>query len=152
MNRILILAISFSLCVFAAVRGNEAMYVGGTLSVPEKTEGKLETTDATNAKFASKKGEFLIPYAKIESIEYGQKVGRRVGAAVAVSPVLLLSKKRKHFVTVAYQDAQNVKQSAVFELSKGSLFPIVSTLEKNSGKKATFESEDAKKNYENEAK
>jgi hypothetical protein len=136
----------------AAVRGDDAMYIGGTLQVPEKTEGKLDTSRESNASFLSKKGQFDIPYAKIQSIEYGQKAGRRVGAAIAVSPVLLLSKKRKHFLTVSYEDAQGVKQSAVFELSKGSVQPIVEALEKRSGKKTEFESEEARKHFEKEAK
>lgn len=148
MFRVSAIALLSCVSAFAAVRGDEAMYVGGTLQVPEKTEGRLDVTKDSTASFLSKKGAFDIPYAKIESMEYGQKVGRRVGAAVVVSPVLLLSKKRKHYLTMGFQDSAGAKQSAVFELSKGSLHPIIVALEKNSGKKVEFESEEAKKHYE----
>lgn len=152
MYKVVLLASLGAAYLFAAVRGGDAMYVGGTLQVPEKTEGRLDTSNEATIAFNSKKGSFEIPAAKITSIEYGQKVGRRVGAAIAVSPVLLLSKKRKHFVTVAFEDKAGVKQSAVFELGKGSLYDTVSTLEKRSGKKTEFESEDAKKHFEKESK
>jgi hypothetical protein len=148
MTRILFLAVFTAGLSLAAVRGDEVMYVGGTAKVEEKTEGLLDLSKEGLAIFNSKKGSFEIPCAKIESLEYGQKVGRRVGAAVAVSPVLLLSKKRKHYLTLTYADAAGVKQSAVFELGKGSVRSVIGTLEKASGKKVEFESEEAKKNYE----
>lgn len=149
MTRILFLAVFTAGLSFAAVRGDEVMYIGGTAKVPEKTEGLLDLSKDGLAVFNSKKGSIEIPCAKIESIEYGQKVGRRVGAAVAVSPVLLLSKKRKHFLTLTYVDTAGAKQSAVFELAKGSVHPVIGTLETRSGKKVEFESEEAKKNYQN---
>jgi len=152
MYKVVLGAALLATALFAAVRGDEAMYVGGTLQVPEKTEGRLDTSNEAVISFNSKKGSFEIPSAKISSIEYGQKVGRRVGAAVAVSPVLLLSKKKKHYVTVSYEDKAGTKQSAVFELSKGSLVSTVQLLEKRSGKKTEFESEEAKKHFENESK
>lgn len=123
------------------------MYVGGTLTaIPEKTEGRLDLRDTSAAKFTSKKGEALIPYAKISSIEYGQKAGRRVGVALAVSPVALFSKKRKHYVTVSFTDDVGKNQGAVFEVAKGAVRNVVTVLETRSGKQVEFESEDAKKN------
>ena len=144
---LIVLFSSFSL---AAVRGDEAMYVGGTLSgIPEKSEGKLDLSDANSARFTWKKTEVLIPYAKILSLEYGQKAGRRVGAAVAVSPVLLFSKKRKHYVTIGFTDEQGKQQGAVFELSKGTVRSALTTLETRSNKKVEYESEEAKKHLGN---
>ena len=132
--------------VSAAVRGDEAMYVGGTLkNVPEKTEGKLDLSNETAMRFTSKKGEITIQYAKIESIEYGQKAGRRVGVALAVSPLALFSKKRRHYVTVGFVDVDGKKQGAVFEVAKGGIRNMLATLETRSGKKVEYESEEAKK-------
>ena len=59
-----------------------------------------------------------IPYDRVNSLEYGQKAGRRVGVAIMVSPIALLSKKRKHFVTLSYLDESDKQQAAVFELGK----------------------------------
>lgn len=145
----LLVSMVASSTLMAAVRGNEAMYVGGTITtVPEKTEGRLDTTGNTQATFTAKKGSFSIPYATITSIEYGQKAGRRVGVALAISPIALFSKKRKHFLSIAYTDDKGVKQGAVFEIAKGRVRDVASVLESKSGKQIEFESEDAKKHYE----
>ncbi len=144
------------LCVFvlsvtgslAAVRGDQAMYVGGTITaIREKTEGKLVTSGDTVATFTAKKGSFTIPYQKISSLEYGQKAGRRIGVAVAVNPLFLLSKKRKHYLTVGFVDENGNKQGAVFEIGKGKVRSVTTVLETRSGKKIEFESDDAKKHF-----
>lgn len=141
------------LSVNAAVRGNEAQYVGGTMQqIAEKTEGKLDLSAADAAVFRCKKGDFKIPYKSISSLEYGQKAGRRVGVALAISPIALLSKKRKHFLSVAFVDETGGKQGAVFQLSKGNTHSVITTLETKSGKRVEFESDEAKKHYEKEGK
>ena len=133
----------------AAVRGNEAMYVGGTsANISEKTEGKLDLSDQSVGRFIAKKGEIAIPYAQITSLEYGQKAGRRVGVALAISPVALFSKKRRHYLTIGYSDAKGAKQGVVLELAKGTVHRVTSILETKSGKKVEFESGDAKKHFE----
>lgn len=133
--------------VLAAVRSDSAMYVGGTVQLEEKTKGKLDLSGEMVAVFNSKKGTFEIPYKNITSLEYGQKAGRRVGVALAVNPLALFSKKRKHYVSITYTDAQGNKQGVVLELSKGKVRSAVETLEQRSGKKVEFESEDARKHY-----
>ena len=137
----------------AAVRGRAAKYVGGTVAgLTAGTDGFLELADSS-AVFRAKKGAAVsIPYGRIESLEYGQKVGRRVGAALgtamAISPVFLLllfSKKRKHFLTIGFTDESGSKQGAVFELAKGVVHETLTSLETTSGKKVEFESEEAQK-------
>lgn len=136
--------------VAAAVRGDEAMYIGGTIrQAKEKTEGTLDMSPSDAAVFRWKGGEFKIPYKTITSLEYGQKAGRRIGVAIAISPVALLSKKRKHFLSIAFADEKGEKQGAVFELAKGQTRGTISTFETRSGVKLEFESEEAKKNYGN---
>jgi hypothetical protein len=141
----------FVLPADGAVRGNKAMYVGGTITgVPEKTQGTLDLSSEDVAVFNAKNGQrFEIPYRNITSLEFGQKVGRRVGAAVAVTPFLLFSKKRKHFLTIAFTDNDGNKQGAVFELAKGIVQSTLSTFETRSGKKIEYESEEARKNANN---
>jgi hypothetical protein len=46
-----------------------------------------------------------LPYRKANTLEFGQNVSRRYAAAVLISPVLLLNKSHKHFVTIGYEDA-----------------------------------------------
>lgn len=130
----------------AAVRGEEAMYVGGTITaVPEKSEGRLDLSGEKEARFNAKKGSFAFGYANITSLEYGQKAGRRVGVALAVSPLFLFSKKRKHFLTVGFKDESGKAQGAVLEVGKNNVRSVISTLETRSGTKVEYESEEAKK-------
>jgi hypothetical protein len=137
-----------SVC-FAAVRGKDAMYVGGTIdSTKPGTKGKLDVAGPAEATFHNKKTSFAIPFGKVTSIEYGQKAGRRLGVALVVSPLALLSKKRRHYLTVGFADAGGTKQGAVFELAKGTVRSVVSVIETRSGKKVEFESEDARKHFE----
>ncbi len=128
-----------------AVRGKEVMYVGGTAGVPEATEGRLDTSDPEALVFTSSKGRFEIPYHGISSVEYGQKAGRRVGVAIVISVWALFSKKRKHFLTLGYKDADGVDQGVVLELPKGTPKSIITIIEARSGVKCEYESEEARK-------
>ncbi len=142
-----IVAAAASSTGWAAVRGSEVMYIGGTMTaVAEKTEGTLDVSGDKSAEFKSKKSNFSIPFAKVTSLEYGQKAGRRVGAAIVVSPLLLLSKKRKHVLTIAFEDAAGTRQGVVLEVGKDHIRSIANTFETRSGKKLEYESEEAKKN------
>lgn len=131
--------------VAAAVRGDEVMYVGGTVKVPEATEGKLDTTDSKLLKWSSEKGSFEIPYEGVTSLEYGQKAGRRLGVALTITVWALFSKKRKHFLTIGFKDAQDQPQGVVLELPKGRPKSIITTVEARSGVKCEYESEEARK-------
>lgn len=141
----------------AAVRGKSARYVGGTVpAFKQAVDGVWEMADKAVLFTAEKDaGKVTIPYDKIESLEYGQKVGRRMGAAMTgaliVNPLflfLLFSKKRKHFLSITYLDEEGKKQGAVFELAKGVVKESLSTLESKSGKKVEYESDEAKKHAE----
>jgi hypothetical protein len=93
-----------------------------------------------------------IPYSQILDLEYGQKAGRRIGAAVATTILLgpiglltLFSKKRKHFLTVGFKDADSKDQVAVIELGKDIVRTTLPIVETRSGKKVTYQDEEAKK-------
>jgi hypothetical protein len=150
----------------AAVRGKKAMYVDGTISsIQQKTKGLLELGDERAAVFVSEKGQqrlLEMPYDKVTRLEYGQNVQRRIrsGGAVAGStagavaggvlaaPVvipLLLSKRRKHYVTIFFEDSEGKQQVCIFELAKDIVRPTLKILEARSGKQIEFETEEAKK-------
>ncbi|MCW5963281.1 MAG: hypothetical protein KIT83_04520 [Bryobacterales bacterium] len=136
---------------FAAVRGDEVMYVGGTLThITDRTEGRVDLSSTTEAVFNSRKGSFALAYARISSLEYGQQAGRRVGVAIAINPLFLFSKKRKHFLTVGYTDAEGQTQGAVLEIGKKRVRAVLDLLETRSGKQVEYESEEAKKHVGNE--
>jgi hypothetical protein len=130
----------------AAVRGKQVMYVGGTIStVPEATQGRLDTSHPKLLLFTSNKGDFTIPYDGITSVEYGQKAGRRLGVALTITVWALFSKKRKHFLTVGYKDENDQPQGVVIELPKGTPKSIITAIEARSGVKCEYESEEARK-------
>ena len=133
----------------AAVDGDKAMYVGGTVSaLKEKAEGKLLTTSESEIVFQSGgKGSLSIPYAAISELEYGQKAGRRVAVAVMVSPLALFSKKRNHYLTLTYKDTDGKEQAGVFELGKDIVRTTLKILEVRSGKEITFQDAEACQQY-----
>jgi len=134
---------ALELPLYAGLGSDKAMYVGGTVStLTEKSEGKI---DANAFTFECKAVKLSIPYDRFSSIEYGQKAGRRVGMAVAISPVLLFSKKRKHFVTIEFTDDANKSQAAVFEIGKDLVRGTLAALEAKTGKKIEYQDDEARK-------
>src|SRR6266576_2449792 len=126
---------------------DKATYFGGTIpefkDAKHPVEGRLETTDETSLKFVYPKEQTVgIPYANFIDIEYGQKSGRRVGAAVASTILLgpigllfLMSKKQKHYVTIGFKDAAEKEQVAVFQVDKDAVRTLLPILEARSGNK-----------------
>jgi len=134
---------------WAGLGTHDAMYVGGTVpNLKEKTEGKPVVSDNKQFVFKYKAGALEIPYDKIDSLEYGQKAGRRVGLAVAISPLFLLSHKRRHYLTVGYMDENQKQQAAVLELGKSVIHPTLSAMETKSGKKVEYQDDEARKSAE----
>ena len=136
---------AFCLPLWAGVDSEKAAYVGGTVnSLKEETEGTFSAKDEKELIFQNKKTKFTIPYDRIDSLEYGQKAGRRLGLAIAVTPVALLSKKRRHYLTVNFKDADDKQQAAVFELGKHIVRVTLSSLEARTGRKIEYQDEEAR--------
>lgn len=148
-QRIVSTLLCAALVAEAGIGSNNAAYVGGTVgAIPQKAEGKLDLGE-TEATFKWKNGSYVIPYAKIDTLEFGQKAGRRVGVAVVVNPVFLLSKKRKHYLTVNFKDATDKQNGVVFELGKNIVRTSIVMLEARTGKKVEYDSEESRKNAGN---
>lgn len=136
----------FAIATEAGLDSKKAMYVGGTVTtIKERTEGASSTNDEKVFVFTYKGGELKIPYDRVNDLEYGQKAGRRLGLALTISPWLLLSKKRKHFLTVGYQDENDKQQAAVFELGKDIVRTTLASMEARTGKKIDYQDEEARK-------
>ncbi len=65
--------------------------------------------------------------------------------AIMLSPLALLSKKRRHFLTIGYKDSADKTQGVVLELSKGLPRSVITVVESRSGVKCEYESEEARK-------
>jgi hypothetical protein len=140
-----LLVLMLDTLAWAGLGSNKALYIGGTVNqVKEKTEGKVSTTAPTVFTFTYKGGTVSIPYDHVNDLEYGQKAGRRLGLAIVVNPLLFLSKKRRHFLTVGYQDGDDKQQAAVFELGKDIVRVTLATLEARTGRKIEYEDEEAR--------
>jgi hypothetical protein len=138
-----------STALWAGIGSHDAQYVGGTVpDLKEKTDGKPLFTDDKAFVFKYKSGSLTIPYDQVDSLEYGQKAGRRVGVAVAVNPLFLLSHKRRHYLTVGYTDENKKQQAAVLELGKGVIRPALTTFEAKTGKKVEYQDDEARKSAE----
>ena len=143
---LLLFAVAVPVVLYAKTGSDDARYIGGTVStIKEQTEGKVSTKDEKVFTFDFKGGQLAIPYEKVNSLEYGQKAGRRIGLAIAISPVALLSKKRKHFLTINYIDQNDKEQAVVFELGKDVVRVTLSSLEARTGRKIEYQDEEARK-------
>jgi hypothetical protein len=126
--------------------GLKTEFIGGTLpGVPPRSAARLDLTGSDALKFTAKNAAMTIPYRRIEMLEYGQNVSRRIAEAVLLSPLLLLSKSRKHFVTIGYEDEAGQHQALVFRVEKGDIRAVMAGLEARTGRRFVFQDDEARK-------
>ena len=158
---LLLLACVVSESVVGAVDSKGAAYFGGTVAkfntAKDPIDGLLDLTNETNLVFTASDKPFAgqtvtIPYASIIDLEYGQKAGRRVGAAIGYSVLLgplglltLFSKKRKHYLTIGFKDDAAKDQVAVIELGKDAVRTGLAVISTRSGKQIEYQDDEARK-------
>jgi hypothetical protein len=126
--------------------GLRTQFIGGTLpGVHSRSTARLDLTQTESLRFRAGNTELNIPYRRIGTLEYGQNVSRRIALAVLISPLLLLSKSRQHFVTIGYEDAEGQRQALVFRVGKGDIRTVMAGLEARSGQRFTFLDDEARK-------
>jgi hypothetical protein len=164
MTRLVVLALLVSMlspCFVFAVEPKGVTYFGGTvdtfIDATRPVDGRMDIRDANILVFTGnykpfKGARLSIPYTSIVDLEYGQKAGRRVGAAIGSAVLLgplglfvLFSKKRKHYLTVGYMDADGKAQAAVFEFGKDVIRQVLTVVETRSGKKIEYQDDEARK-------
>jgi len=139
-------AFALALPITAAEPGVKAQLIGGTLSsVAAKSSVHIDLSGVESLRLWSAHNEVTVPYTKVNTIEYGQNVSRRYAAAILISPVLLLSKSRKHFVTLGYMDADNRQQALVFRVEKGDIRSVLASLEARTGRRVEYQDDEARK-------
>lgn len=123
----------------------KATYVGGSIpGLPDSAKGSFITTDDEVLVFESKSVEVAIPWHRVNMLEYGQRAGRRIGLAIAVSPLFLMSKTRKHFLTLSFEDERDRQQALVFQLDKNHVRSVLVTLEARTGLRVEFQDPEAR--------
>lgn len=65
--------------------------------------------------------------------------------AVLISPILLLSKQRKHFVTLGYTDGDGKQQAVVVRIEKGDIRSVLTGLEARTGRRVEYQDDEARK-------
>ena len=126
--------------------GVRAHFIGGTVAkIPAKSSARLDLTGAEGLLFRAGKVGLPHPLPAINTVEYGQNVSRRYAAAVLISPMLLLSKSRKHFVTIGYIDEQGKQQALVMRVEKGDIRSVLASLEARTGRRIEFQDDEARK-------
>jgi hypothetical protein len=126
--------------------GVKTQLVGGTPpGIAAKSSVRMDYTGADDLVFHCGTTEFRVAYQKVNTLEYGQSVNRRYAAALLLSPVLLLSKTRKHFVTLGYVDAGGKQQVLIFRVGKGDIRSVLAGLEARTGRRVEYQDDEARK-------
>ena len=135
-----------TLAVTAGEPGVRAQLVGGTeADFAAKSTIRLDLSDSEALSLRNGKTALQIPYQKVNTLEYGQNVSRRFAAAVLISPVLLLSKSHKHFVTLGFTDRNGQQQALVLRVQKGDIRAVLSALEARTGRRVEYQDDEARK-------
>ncbi|HTB97012.1 MAG TPA: hypothetical protein VK716_08375 [Terracidiphilus sp.] len=139
-----VLCLVFPLAAFGGENGYKIGYDGGSIANAKAgTEMKL-TIEGSNVRILQGKTEIaVIPAAAITEISYGQDVHRRVGAAIGLAvfslglgALLALSKSKKHFIGLTWDDGSGKKGGCAFQADKNDYRGLLAGLEGITGKKA----------------
>ena len=134
-------------CLPAAQPGGARAYLTGTTvpDFPTKCDVRVDMTGGQELLFVTRLLTLHVPYDKVNTLEYGQHVGRRYAEAILISPLFLLSKSRKHFVTLGYTDADGRQQALVLQVSKGDVRAVLAELEAKTGRRVEYTDDEARK-------
>jgi hypothetical protein len=139
-------AFLFVLLLLPLLAQSRVDYVGGTApALASGAGGSVEISDDHYLAFYTKGAQVRVPYDHINLLEYGQKVDRRLLMAVVISPVFLLAKTRKHFLTVGYADDDGRQQALVFRVDKNGIRALLVGLEARTGLKVQYQDPEARK-------
>jgi len=139
----IILCVLFPVSAFAGDNSYKIIYDGGSLSTAKAGTDMRLYIEGNNIRIVRDKTEVaVIPAASVTEISYGQDVHRRVGAAIGVAVVsfgigalLALSKSKKHFVGLTWDDAGK-KGGLAFQADKSDYRGLLAGLEGITGKQA----------------
>jgi hypothetical protein len=113
-----------------AVEDGEVVYIGGTVAALKAgTLGNLDTTSPTALTFEYSGSKLAIPFARIDSFEYSQRLARHLGVLPTIAVGLVKQRQRKHFLRISYHDESNTSQVAVFEVPKGTPRALLAILQ-----------------------
>ena len=103
--------------------------------------------DSEKVRFTKNDGRteyFSIPANSVTEIFYSRVSGRRIGAAILVTPFLLFSKGRKHYMTLSFNDGDKLVGAVEFKLHKNNYRGVLRTVEEITGLTMEYEQEGVK--------
>ncbi len=86
---------------------------------------------------------FSLPIASVTDLFYSRVSGRRIKSAIFISPILFLSKGRKHYVTITF-DGPETSGAIELKLDKKNYLGILRSLEQVAGIPMQYEQEGIK--------
>jgi hypothetical protein len=142
----LALPVLAALIYSSAIAQTSVEYAGGTTSlIIPRTVGRIDLSDDRYLAFYAEKSQMRIAYDRVNLLEYGQQVDRRLMLALVVSPVFLLSKTRKHFLTIGFEDEAGRQQAVVFRVDKAGVRAALAALEARTGRRVSYQDQEARK-------
>ena len=123
-----------------------AHYVGGTVpGIPSKSDVRIDVQHPERMLLLAGARSFEVPYRDVTNLEYGMRVGRRYVSAVLISPLFLVAKTKKHFLTIGYTDKDGNEQAIVLQVGKDEIRPLLVSLEARTGRRVEYQDEEARK-------
>lgn len=94
-------------------------------------------TSAKNIEFREKKNEtdFSIPYGSVKNLLYERASKPRYAEGILLAWPLLLTKSKKHYLTIQYADATGSGRYVILHLDKSNYQAILAEAEAQTGKK-----------------
>jgi hypothetical protein len=146
LQQVTLIGLALAVALGAAEPGIKAQFAGGTVAgVASKCGARPDFTGGDSPHFECGKVRIEIPYRKVNTLEYGQNVSRRYMEAVLISPVFLLAKSRRHYVTLGYVDAEGRQQALVIRIEKGDIRSVLTGLEARTGRRVEYQDSEARK-------
>lgn len=146
MHRPLLVLLALSPLLLGGESGSRVRYVGGTISqISNRSEITVQIESPDDLCLKTRKGDIHVDYRSINTLEYGMHVSRRYLEAALISPLMLLSKKKEHFLTIGYADREGKQQAMVLQVGSGEIKPLLVGLEARTGRRIEYQDDEARK-------
>jgi len=124
---------------WGAQPGVRASLAGTTVrDFPARGDVCIVLTGDDEVLFVTRLLTLHVPYDKVTTLEYGQHSRQRVAEAILISPLMLHTSSRKHYVTVGYTDGNGKQQVLVLQVGKNDLRAVLAGLEAKTGRKVEY--------------
>jgi hypothetical protein len=141
-----------ALLTFAAVAGRAqspvpAAYFEGTVKeMPEKKAGKLSLSGDDSLEFTWDKGSWKVPLGQVKTVYLALSRHSVLGEVFGLTGAAIgATKKRKLLLSLILTDGTGKSRRCVFYLPQAVTRDFLEAVEKKSGRKVVYESEEARK-------